>query len=112
MAKDDYFVLVYKFLSYLYKCLKSSKTPQDNYLHWQTKDFPIEEQYFSYLVENLLKDEYIENAVIIPIDGASSIVRIESDIRITPKGIEYLEENSKMKKVAGTIKDVIEIVKP
>lgn len=112
MAKDDYFVLVYKFLSYLYKSLKCGKIPQESYLHWQTKDFPVEETYFNYVVENLMKDGYIENVLIIPVDGANPIIRIDNSIRITPKGIEYLEENSSMKRIATALKEVIDIVKP
>ncbi len=112
MAKDDYFVLVYKFLSYLYKCLKGGRSPQESYLHCQTKDFPVEETYFNYVVENLMKDGVIENALIIPVDGANPIIRIDNSIRITPKGIEYLEENSSMKRIATALKEVIDIVKP
>ena len=28
MAKDDYFVIVYKILTYFYECLKAGKKPQ------------------------------------------------------------------------------------
>ena len=48
MAKDDYFVLVYKILKYLYKCLKSGTSIDFNYLAYETKDFPVHKEYFQY----------------------------------------------------------------
>ena len=49
MAKDDYFVLVNKFLRYLYKCLKQNIAPDWNLLAPNTKDFPVHEEYFTYM---------------------------------------------------------------
>ncbi len=46
MAKDDYFVLVNKFLRYLYKCLKQGISPDWSLLAPNTKDFPVHEEYF------------------------------------------------------------------
>ena len=42
MAKDDYFVMAYKLLSYLYACLKAGKDPLDGgYMDYDTKAFPV-----------------------------------------------------------------------
>ena len=41
MAKDDYFVLVYKILAYLYECIKGKKKLDFSYLQPMTKDFPV-----------------------------------------------------------------------
>lgn len=32
MAKDDYFVIVYQVLKYLYECLKKGEQPESSYL--------------------------------------------------------------------------------
>lgn len=40
VAKDDYFVLAYRLLSYLYGCLKAGEKPDWEYLDYGTKDFP------------------------------------------------------------------------
>jgi hypothetical protein len=50
MAKDDYFVLAYRVLAYLYDCLKGKKKLNPDYLKPLTKDFPIEEEYFNYVM--------------------------------------------------------------
>lgn len=110
MSKDDYFVLVYKILSYLYKCLKSGKEPSGDYLKCKTKDFPIEESYWNYVLEQITRESYVEGTVIIRIDGCNPIVKITGNMRITPKGIEYLQENSMMKKVMALAKDISDIV--
>ena len=55
MAKNDYFVLVYKILSYLYKCLKKGREPSEEYLKPLTKDFPIEYSYWSYIMEHIVE---------------------------------------------------------
>lgn len=43
MSKDDYHVIVYKILIYLYECIKGKKTFSFEYLQYGTKTFPIEE---------------------------------------------------------------------
>ena len=112
MAKNDYFVLVYKILSYLYKCLKKGREPSEEYLKPLTKDFPIEYSYWSYIMEHIVTDGYVENIVIIPVENSEPIIKILDNVRITPKGIEYLQDNSSMKKVAKYLKEVAVIVKP
>lgn len=100
MSRDDYFVLVYKILSYLYKCLKQAKKPNIDYLQPCTKDLPIEESYFNYIIEHMVKSNLIENVIIVPVDNAEPIIKIDESIRITPIGIEYLQENKMMKKAS------------
>lgn len=53
MAKDDYFVLVNKLLRYLYKCLKQGIALDWELLAPGTKDFPIHEEYFAYMLSHL-----------------------------------------------------------
>lgn len=102
MSKDDFFVLAYKLLNYLYKCLKSGERPDIERLSENSKDFPIDASYFSYLIEFLLKDGYIDGLTPVPMVGQSQKYKeTSSGIRITPKGIDYLQENSNMKKVAS-----------
>ena len=107
MAKDDYDKLVCLILTYLYariKCQTDIK-PED-YLQPLTKDFPIVEDYFHFILESMLRAGYIEgitftrtwNGDIISADGMS-------DIRITADGIHYLSENSTMRKVLEWLRD-------
>lgn len=45
MAKDDYFVLAYRVLAYLYECLKAGERPDMKYLSFGNRHFPIGESY-------------------------------------------------------------------
>lgn len=113
MAKDDYFVLVYKLLRYLYKCLKNECEANWNIIAPNTKDFPVGEIYFTYLLTHLLADEYIEGIIKVNRIGSPSKFKETTGLKITPKGIAYLEENSMMKRVgeflgpAGEIANVV-----
>lgn len=107
MAKDDYFVLAYKFLRHLYDCLKEGRQPDRDYLKAGTKDFPIGEEYWEYLVRNLASEGMIEGVALLPVLGSPDPrIKIMSGPRITPKGIEYLQDNNMMKKAANFLKGV------
>lgn len=111
MAKDDYFVLVYRFLSYLYACLKSGERPSWEYLNYGTKDFPIGEEYWNYLLEHLIDDGLVEGLVKVRCIGVKDGFKEMPDgVKITPRGIEYLQENSAMKRAAEFLKSIKEIV--
>jgi hypothetical protein len=111
VAKDDYFVFVYRVLAYLYDCLKGERTLDFDYLRPLTKDFPIEEEYFDYIIENLYKDGYVEGVVLVPILGvAQSKIKYTASLRITPKGIEYLIDNSMMAKAKEFLKTLKETI--
>ncbi len=103
MAKDDYFPLLYKLLSYLYKCLKEGRSPDYDLLAPETRNFPIGDEYFSYLLGHALKDGYIEGIALERGVGRRPVPRVTSGLRITPQGIAYLEENSIMRKVAAQL---------
>lgn len=108
MAKDDYFVLAAKILAYLYMRLRGKEKKDISYLSPKTKDFPIEEDYFEYVLLQLEKQGYIEKLYVQKYWGGQ-IVKVTEDLQITPDGIEYLQENSMMKKVFSTVKDLAEL---
>lgn len=110
MAKDDYHVLAYRLLSYFYACLKAGETPQTEYFKYGTDKFPIGEAYWEYLIRNLYTDGYIDGVMIVPIMGKGKGIKLTPDICITPKGIEYLQENSMMKKAHSFLKEIMEII--
>lgn len=112
MAKDDYFVMAYKLLSYLYACLKAGKDPLDSgYMDYDTKAFPVGEAYWQYLLRNLYQEGYLQGVALVPILGmAEKGVKLLPNVSITPKGIAYLHENSMMQKVKRALKDVKELL--
>lgn len=113
MAKDDYFVLVYKLLRYLYRCLKGGIPASWEVVAPNSKDFPIGQEYFAYLLSHLLEDGYIEGIEESKRIGGPLQFKETTGLTITPKGIAYLEENDTMKRVgkflgvAGEIAGVI-----
>ena len=107
MARDDYFVIVYQVLKYLYDCLKKGEKPEKALLN--EDEYSIPKRYWEYVLLSLLEEGYIQG--IRPINTKSGIAwgNIE-DVIITPKGIEYFFENSMIQKVKKTLKDVKDIV--
>lgn len=100
MGKDDYFTLACKILVYFYKRLKGkAETPPDDYILPLTKDFPIEQDYLNYIIRHLVSDAYLEDVTITKAWGGDIISIQLEDAAITPKGIAYLQENSKMRKI-------------
>lgn len=109
MAKDDYYVIVAKILVYLYKIMKDSNLKKEYYLAPMTEDFPISEEYFNYVIEMLEKEGYVEVEIVKAWGG--NIVSIDVDnMRILPKGIDYLSDNSKIKIICETLKEAIPII--
>ncbi len=98
MKKDDYFVIVYNVLNYLYEQLKNGTTTvdcrqlvKDLYIH-------IKADYWLYIIHSLLDEEYItakrtEHEYINDDEPTEEIVGAQ----ITPKGIEYLFTHPMMK---------------
>ena len=110
MVRDDYDVLTCKVLTYLYKKLRGrEREPQDVYLQPMTKFFPVEKEYFEYLIENLQREGLIEGVIMSKTwSGPTIIVNLEN-IRITPSGIRYLRDNSLMKRIREKLPDAASI---
>lgn len=108
MAKDDYYVIVYQVLSYLYQCLKKG-IDIDYSMLTPERLFGINERYWLYifehmqqegLIEGFDKKEYIGNQVAYDL----------SNIEITSHGIGYLLDNSFIAKARQFLMDTKSIV--
>ena len=111
MAKNDYFVIAYRIMAYLYDCLKSGEPVSLEYLTYNTDDFPVGRDYWHYILIQLCKSGYIEGATFIPVLGNEVVgVKLSPRLRITPKGIEYLQENSAMQKAKAFLKELKEFI--
>lgn len=107
MAQNDYFVIVYQVLKYLYECLKKGEKPEACYL--MASAYNIPENYWQYIILSLITEEYVKGiAVNHTKDGV--LLGDLPDAIITPKGISYLFENSLIEKAKRTLKDVKEMV--
>lgn len=104
MPKDDYDVVVFKILTYLYACLKRKITFDERTFDEAICRNCIHDMYFSDIIRMMKKDGYIENVTITRAWGNDYIISSQlEDMRITSAGIDYLKENSKMNK----IKDIL-----
>ena len=107
MAKDDYFVLVYRILTRLYAYFKAGEKP--DITTFNADILGINYGYFINIMESLYNEGYIKGISIFPaINGQCDIKVI--DLKITQSGIEYLQENTMMKKAHNFIKGVTEII--
>lgn len=103
MAKDDYFVIVAKILVYLYARLKGkNEIPPEEYIHPMSKEFPISEEYLDTVLDEMYGHGYIRLKTI-QSWGEDVVFRDMDGIRITQEGIEYLRDNSTMRKAVDMI---------
>ena len=111
MAKNDYFAIVYKLLATLYDKLKDGVKPDLKAILNDEDTFPIDQAYWIAVFEDLIEKGYINGVVVVRVVGNGKRIQETRDgIRITIDGVEYLENNSLMKKaleVWGTAKDFL-----
>ena len=110
MARDDYHVIVYQILAYLYTQLKNGDPVDADMLKNDSPILGINEKYWVYIMENLARSGYIEGLQITSPWGKDTIISLLDECQITPLGIEYLCDNSFLKKAAEFLKDVKAIV--
>lgn len=99
MAKDDYNVLVFTILTYLYGCLKRKFNFDEDHLYAITKRAK-DDEYIIDVLRFMQGDGYICGLSFTKPWGNNYILINDlSNMEITSKGIEYLTENSTMSKV-------------
>ena len=98
MEKDNYFVLVYKILAYLYTVLKEGRHPDARLLQHDSRMLGINEPYWTYIMEALQDECYISGLTITTIWGGTKMVSGLESCQITPTGISYLLDNYMMDK--------------
>lgn len=113
MAKDDYHVIVYQILAYLYQCLKSGEKVDTKMLCNDSAFFVVDgkalsDKYWCYILYNLQKMQLIDG---IAFSGRVDGYSFERPLRwencmITPVGIEYLTDNAFLAKAKEFLKDV------
>lgn len=101
MVKNDYFRIVFIILRFLYENMKNGKIYISIDEIIEKSNIPdIPQQYFDEIIKNLIDEEYIDyiGESVQFIHDSNPRTTIKS-IKIKPKGIEYLQENSMMKKL-------------
>lgn len=107
MAKDDYYVIVSRILIQLYKKLKDKKIEEDYFMP-MSKQFPISDNYLQEVFSMLEENKYIKGNICRAWGG--DIVYIDYDsFKITEKGIDYLKNNSTIRKICDTLSEAASI---
>lgn len=110
MARDDYFVIVYQILSYLYCRLKAGESIDAKMINYDSPLFEINKKYWAYIMYHIASDDLIEGVSFVNIDGLTHPYPADiSNCSITPKGIAYLCDNSFISKAKQFLKDIKEI---
>lgn len=112
MAKNDYYVIVYQILSYLYQRLKKGEQVKSSMLNYDSPLFDaINKKYWAYIIYQLSKMGFVEGIDFAELDGLNIPYPVNLDnCMITPLGIEYLCDNSMIQKAKRFLKDISEIV--
>lgn len=113
MASNDYFSIVYKLLAILYENLKSGARTDLKAILNDSDTFPIDAMYWAAIFEDMLEKGYIKGAQVVGVaGGGKKIVQLQGGVRITADGVEYLDNNSSMKKakeIWGVVKDFLPV---
>lgn len=117
MAKDDYHVIVYQILAYLYQGLKTGKDVDPRMLSKDSAYFIVDgkalsDRYWCYILYQLQSMRLVDGIIF---SGKVDNYPFERPIRwdscmITPLGIEYLTDNSFLSKAKDFLKDAKSIV--
>lgn len=111
MARNDYHVIVYQVLAYLYVRLKKGEDVEPEMLQYNSVLIKAgSEMYWNYIIWNMYSSGMIDGITFVNIDGAKYPYPTQMEnCQITPAGIEYLCDNSLMEKSKQFLKDVKEI---
>lgn len=113
MVRDDYDYIVFRILTYPYGCFQRkycfNKVVFEKEISQTSRGIP--EEYTIGILQGMKEEGLIENLNFVRAWGNEYILASDiDDARITPAGIRYLKENSKMEKVKTTLKDAPGVV--
>lgn len=106
MAKSDYFVVVYRILTYLYACFQAGERPDLSL--FGPDALQIGPGYWTNIMESMSDDGLIKGIEVIQMTGSSGVKVM--DLKITSAGIEYLLDNSMMEKAKRVLQDIKSVV--
>ena len=107
MAKDDYFIVAYRILAYLYGCMKAGEVPDMEVVSFRALNIP--ERYWADVLESLTEEGFLKGVRVDALLGNAVSVKAVSP-KITMAGIQFLEENSGMAKAKAFLKELKEMV--
>lgn len=111
MAKDDYDVILYRLLVYLYACKKREIMFDPDTFDAAVRKDVHSDPYFNDILEMAQSEGLIKGVLLKKAWGGDKLLLSNlSDIEITAAGIRYLKENSTMKRIGDRLKDAVDII--
>lgn len=111
MAKDDYDVIVFKILAYLYAVLKRRQVFDETVFRTAVVGKQVNENYLTDILIYMQGDGFITGISSVKAWGGQSIITGElNELKITSAGIRYLGENSRMKEVKDFLLEKADII--
>lgn len=104
MAQDDMHVVMCKILSYLYWCLRNGVEPEQRHYAHDGDVLSIPYAYWAAIIRELVANGHVRGFAIVETWGGDSIVNATSPA-ITMAGVEFLSENSMMRKALKFLQD-------
>ncbi len=108
MARNDYHVIVYQILAYLYHCLKNGTEVDPEMIEYDSRLIKAgNETYWNYIIWNMYQSGLSDGITFVHLDDYRYPKPQElAKCQITPTGIEYLCDNSFMEKAKQFLKDI------
>jgi len=111
MAKDDYDVIVYRILVYLYACKKRKIIFEDGTFNEAVRRNVENDQYFFDVLSMMQEEGLVRGLFFQKTWGGDRLLLSPiSDAEITVAGIHYLQDNDKMKRVGMMLKDAVDTI--
>ena len=107
MARDDMFKIIYVVLTELYEAKKAGKKIDKETISSERLGIPS--GYLADIIIELIDNGYVKGISYRKTKSGRIFSSIE-DMSITLAGVEYLQENSMMKKVHEALKNVKDII--
>lgn len=111
MAKDDYDVIVYRVLVYLYACLKGKIMYNELTFKKATQYEETNPEYFVRVLYMMQSEKLITGLMFVSAWGNTKIIGNQlSDASITSSGIHYLKDNGNMKRLTKLFLSAADII--
>lgn len=95
MAKNDFYIIAFVILCHLYDCLKEGKKADIEHIDHVYMN--IRKSYWDFILNELYENGYIDGVIQYSHKTGKGIL-LTDDLRITMKGIEYLNSNQLIQK--------------
>lgn len=106
MSKTDYWVVVFKLLNYFYEMMKQGKPYSEDDV--SAFKLGVNQPYLLDIYRNLFDDGYLTGSSVVVDYSGNAYIEDFSSVRITTKGIEYLQDNTKMKQAYKFLREIKE----